>query len=221
MLGKLFLAGATALVVVGARLSAGSASASPAGVGAGIPPADSRYFKETGQTVSGIFLDYWNSHGALPQQGYPISNEFSEVSDLNGKPYTVQYFERNRFEYHPELLGTPYAVQLGLLGVQYTADKLFTLGDPVATTRDLLYFPETGHRLGGGFLLYWQAHGGLAQFGYPLSDEHLEQSTTDDNYYTTQYFERARFEWHEEVQGKPQDRVQLGLVGAEWLARQR
>jgi hypothetical protein len=38
----------------------------------------------------------------LAQQGYPISDEFTEVSDLNGQPYTVQYFERAVFEDHPE-----------------------------------------------------------------------------------------------------------------------
>jgi hypothetical protein len=30
----------------------------------------------------------------------------------------VQYFQRARFEYHPEHAGTPYEVQLGLLGDQ-------------------------------------------------------------------------------------------------------
>jgi hypothetical protein len=30
----------------------------------------------------------------------------------------VQYFERNRFEYHPENAGTPFEVLLGLLGNQ-------------------------------------------------------------------------------------------------------
>jgi hypothetical protein len=29
---------------------------------------------------------------------------------------TIQYFERARFEYHPENTGTPYDVLLGLLG---------------------------------------------------------------------------------------------------------
>ena len=42
--------------------------------------------------------------------GMPLT----EVYDENGRP--VQYFERNRFEYHPEQAGTPYEVQLGLLG---------------------------------------------------------------------------------------------------------
>ena len=36
----------------------------------------------------------------------------------DGKTYLVQYFERNRLEYHPENKGTPYEVLLGLLGVQ-------------------------------------------------------------------------------------------------------
>jgi hypothetical protein len=30
----------------------------------------------------------------------------------------VQYFERNRLEYHPEHKGTEFEVLLGLLGVQ-------------------------------------------------------------------------------------------------------
>ncbi|MFL5732078.1 MAG: alpha/beta hydrolase fold domain-containing protein [Chloroflexia bacterium] len=59
-------------------------------------------FKETGHRVSGVFLKYWRQHGSLIQQGYPVSDEFTEKSALDGKPYTVQYFERAVFEYHPE-----------------------------------------------------------------------------------------------------------------------
>ena len=72
-------------------------------------------FKETGKTVGGSFLAYWQSHGGLAQQGYPISNEFTEVSALDGKPYTVQYFERAVFEKHPEN-APPYDVLLSQLG---------------------------------------------------------------------------------------------------------
>src|SRR5437870_595044 len=61
-----------------------------------------RTFSETGKTVCGKFLAYWNSHGGLAQQGLPLTGEFSEVSDLNGQSYTVQYFERAVFEMHPE-----------------------------------------------------------------------------------------------------------------------
>src|SRR5262249_46307806 len=76
----------------------------------------SRFFPETGHSVRGRFLDYWNSHGGLAQQGYPISDEIQEVSPTDGNTYTVQYFERAVFEYHPEKQA-PYDVLLSLLGV--------------------------------------------------------------------------------------------------------
>src|SRR5205085_1796566 len=58
---------------------------------------DPRFFPESGHTLGGPFRAYWENHGGLPQQGYPISDEFTAVSDLDGKPYTVQYFERAVF----------------------------------------------------------------------------------------------------------------------------
>ena len=73
-------------------------------------------FPETGKRLGGIFRDYWNKNGGLAQQGYPISDQFDEVSDLNGKTYKVQYFERSVFEYHPENAGTTYEVLLSQLG---------------------------------------------------------------------------------------------------------
>jgi len=81
-----------------------------------LPDSSSRTFPETGKSVGGIFLDYWNNHGGLAQQGYPISDVIGEVSDLDGKPYTVQYLERAVFERHPENAGTPYEVLLSQLG---------------------------------------------------------------------------------------------------------
>src|SRR5438477_9672033 len=67
-----------------------------------VAQGNSRTFPETGKMVSGKFLTYWDAHGGLAQQGYPISNEMSEKSDIDGKTYTVQYFERAVFESHPE-----------------------------------------------------------------------------------------------------------------------
>ena len=78
--------------------------------------AGSVLFPQTGKRVGGVFLDYWNNNGALAQQGYPISDEFDEVSDLDGKTYRVQYFERAVFELHSENAGTPYEVLLSQLG---------------------------------------------------------------------------------------------------------
>src|SRR5207244_3089012 len=49
-----------------------------------------RFFAATGKTLGGLFRAYWESHSGLLRQGYPISDEFSEVSPLDGRPYTVQ-----------------------------------------------------------------------------------------------------------------------------------
>ena len=40
------------------------------------------------------------------------------LNQANGREYTVQYFERNRFEWHPELSQVDN-VQLGLLGREW------------------------------------------------------------------------------------------------------
>ena len=85
---------------------------------------DERYFPETGFVVRGAFLRYWEQNGGLARFGLPISPEFREVNPADRKEYTVQYFERARFEWHPEARGTLYEVQLGLLGTQ----ALATLG---------------------------------------------------------------------------------------------
>jgi hypothetical protein len=63
---------------------------------------DCQSFPQTGFQACGDFLNYWNTHGGLAQQGYPISPPFQEKSDTDGKTYTVQYFERAVFEAHPE-----------------------------------------------------------------------------------------------------------------------
>ena len=76
------------------------------------------YFPETQHTLGGLFRQYWERNGSLPVFGFPLSEEFLEVNPQDGKTYTVQYFERARFEYHPEL-PAKYRVSLGHLGKQY------------------------------------------------------------------------------------------------------
>jgi mono/diheme cytochrome c family protein len=77
-----------------------------------------------------------------------------------------------------------------------------------------VFFPETGHSVGPSFAAYWQANGGLARFGYPLSEQY-NGIGSDGQPYTMQLFERARFELHPENPDGQQ--VLLGLLGAEEL----
>ncbi len=86
-------------------------------------PKDAVYFPETGQAISGPIGEYWQAHNGLINFGYPLSGQVVEISQADGKPYTVQYFERTRFELHPENAGTPYEVELGLMGKELLASK--------------------------------------------------------------------------------------------------
>src|SRR5262249_11445138 len=140
---------------------------------------NSRNFPQTGRTVRGSFLDYWTTHGGLAQQGYPISEEIQEQSALDGKAYTVQYFERAVFERHPEN-APPYDVLLAQLGAfRYRAKYPNGAPGQWANQANGRNFPATKHTVGGAFRAYWEANGGLVQFGYPLSDEFREVSDLD------------------------------------------
>jgi hypothetical protein len=174
--------------------------------------ANSRTFPETGKTLDGAFLRYWNSHGGLAQQGYPISDVIQETSATDGKIYTVQYMERAVFEQHPENK-PPFNLLLSLLGV-FRYQQKYPQGAPGQAPNNepnSRQFPQTGKRLGGIFLQYWNSHGGLAQQGYPISDEFDEVSDLNGQTYKVQYFERAVFEYHPENQ--PPYNVLLSQLG--------
>ena len=177
-----------------------------------VSSAPPRCFAQTGKCATGLFLAYWQAHGGLALNGYPLSDEFTQVLE-DGKTYTVQYFERVRLEYHPENQ-PPYDILLGQFGRRVYAMTAGREGDPpVARRADATFFAETGHNVEGRFLAYWQRQGGLAQFGYPLTEP--IQETIDGQSYTVQYFERARFELHPE-NPDPYD-VLLGQFGREIL----
>ncbi len=76
------------------------------------------------------------------------------------------------------------------------------------------YYPQTGHRLCFGFRDYWTVHGGLAIFGYPISEEFTDPASG----LTVQYFERQRFEYHPE--NPPAWQVEGGLLGSELVRGQ-
>jgi len=172
------------------------------------------WFAPTGHTLKGTFLDYWNRNGGLAQFGYPLTEEFFEEIGPGHNQYRVQYFERNRFEYHPENIGTPSEVLLGMLGRDFHA-----VDPAVAPATGAQYFLQTGHNLAGKFKEYWDTHFGLFVHGYPITEPIREQSRTDGKIYTVQYFERSSFELHPENAGTPHE-VLLGLLGAEHTKKQ-
>jgi len=191
-------------------------------------PDQSYYFAPTGHTLSGTFLNYWLKNGGADLFGLPLTEPYKEVDPGNGKSYLVQWFERERFELHPENAGTKYEVLLGLLGSELIARscRSFSRAQPLPPPPppekgkpplpERSYFNATGHNLVGSFKEYWEGRGGLAVFGYPISEEFGENSPTDGKFYVVQYFERARFELHPDARGTPYE-VQLGLLGSQAL----
>lgn len=66
-----------------------------------------------------------------------------------------------------------------------------------------LHFDETGYTVSGEFLEFWEEHGGVEIFGYPVSE--VEECDVGE----CQWFERARFELQDDGQ------IYLGRIGVE------
>jgi hypothetical protein len=163
------------------------------------------YHEVTQHNVCEPFAAYWAANGGLANFGYPLTEE----TRYNGQ--IVQYFERAIFELHPENAGTAYEVLLTRVGWDaylLAHGGAMTGVDPIGG--DCLYFNETTHNLCGGFAAFWEQFGGLAVFGYPISEEMQEDGMT------VQYFERARLEWHPGDWPERFD-VLLGRLGADAL----
>jgi hypothetical protein len=187
---------------------------------------DTLCFPETGNCLSGRFRAFWEQNGGLAVFGYPISMPFEQGGRM------VQYFERQRFELHPENQ-PPYDVLLGRLGDEALRQRGIdwqTLPRAAGPAAGCRYFAETQHNVcdqgaGAGFLSYWDTHGleidgqpgksfqeSLALFGYPIG-EPAEFTSSSGEIFQAQSFERARFEWHP---NNPEPfKVLLGRLGAE------
>jgi peptidoglycan/xylan/chitin deacetylase (PgdA/CDA1 family) len=171
-----------------------------------------RYFEETGHEVSGVFLRYWERYGAISLLGYPVSSEFEDEDGM-----LVQYFERARLEYQPGTWPERMDVHMTRLGAEATRDRrdedAFL---PVQGADDdhCNWYEQTGHTLCGGFRDFWEDNGGLAVFGYPISQEFREFNRDTGETHVVQYFERQRFEWHPGRWPERHD-VLLGRLGAE------
>jgi hypothetical protein len=157
--------------------------------------ATSRYFPETGFSVKGDFLKKYNSvKDPVKVFGYPITEEIIAPESSPVAGLKIQYFQKTRFESHPsEPPGKQ--VQLGDLGTNLLA--LEKPGEPPLVLAKnhpaCRYYEETGNQVCYAFLNFLDAHGGADLFGLPISN------IVTVNGRLVQYFEKARFEWHEEL----------------------
>lgn len=212
------------------------------------PPAAGgvRYFPQTGHTVSGKFLQFFQSNGGIMIFGYPRTEAYRQ----NGR--LVQWFQRDVFEEHSENAGTPYEVQLRLLGSLLTAGRTFVHPAPAATPTvapTSTATPGTGQATPPAKPLATATTTpapaptptpppivGFPQTGYSVGfgflqffqaqggvnvfgypiSQEIPEMGPDGRLHTVQYFQRARFEYHPEFNGTPYE-VELGLLGDQYL----
>lgn len=174
-----------------------------------------RYYPETGHSISFEIKDFFDAHGGLDVLGFPLT----EVIIDSQTGMQVQYFERARIELHPELPPEHYITltRIGSILTEGRTEEAFNwLAGSPDPNRD--FFPQSGHTLGGAFRYFWQSRGGVAVFGYPISEEFFEVNPANGQERLVQYFERARFEYHPELAGTPHE-IQLGMLGRELIQR--
>jgi hypothetical protein len=156
-----------------------------------------------GHTVTDEFLTFYQK-AAAPEQvyGLPLTDAFQDPES----GLQIQYFQKARFELHPEA-SAELRVQLTPLGY-YLYTPTPSLINP-ANISACQTFSETGFAVCHSFLTYYQAHGGAAQFGFPISNYEMQGGRI------VQYFQLARLEWWpEKAHGQ---RVVVGSLGEEYF----
>ncbi|MDQ3695816.1 MAG: L,D-transpeptidase [Chloroflexota bacterium] len=191
-------------------------------------PPPTVYIPETGQTIDRLFLDLWRTGGGLFTYGYPITPEIEEAGGT-----IVQYFEYARFEYWPQGDANGNLVVLGAIGAEFGAPVLprrlgynastaahdsariakawLPLRDDDAAAKSAgepsyLFVPETRHGTWGAFRGFWEATGGAAYLGNPVSEEYAVNGTN------FQVFERGKLQWRV---GEDVSMVAIGQLLAE------
>ncbi len=174
-------------------------------IGTALAQEGGRFYHESGHTLDSRVGEFFDSHGGLEIWGYPISKSFIDSS--SGR--IVQYMLNGRFEYHPAPPGgepfvTPSLLGefLGGWGTPVEAGQL-----PVGPDSGCRYYPESQHYVCHAFLAFYEAHGGPAQFGYPISEFGIENGRI------VQYFQGFRLDWHPDaLDGRTVQVAPLGRI---------
>jgi hypothetical protein len=185
------------------------------------------YIPETGQTIDQLFLDLWRGSGGEAAFGNPITPEITEADG-----HVVQWYEYARFEYWPAGDAQGNYVTLGNIGAELrpvSPPRLVGRGKAVemadaptlqarawvplrpdqipSDSEAVRYVAETGHSVRDGFKAFWDATGGAAYLGNPLTEAYDLEGTS------YQVFERGQ------LSQRPGAVVELVPVGTELVER--
>lgn len=171
--------------------------------------SSARYFPQTGHWVSGEFLEMYESI-ENPEEifGFPISVMFEEKISHR----VVQYFERTRFELHPQE-PVDLLVQRSELGkFLYKTGRPLPGSMKLTRCQDFLDIEHT-YQVCGAFLDFFNKNGKVPIFGYPVSNAEIHGDRI------VQYFQLARLEWHPDK--PPEQRVKVSDLGLLYFNRMK
>lgn len=167
-------------------------------------PPDAPYVAATGHAVQGPFLRFFRTHGGEALLGAPLTGEFILAS------HHVQCFERVVLE--RPLDAASDVVSLRPIGelLRKAQPPLPASAIPSGREAEQRYDASTGHTVCPAFFSFFEAHGGAAFFGPPISEILVEDGVI------VQYFRNAALEWRPtESEGYC---IQLGNLGKSYLA---
>lgn len=183
------LAAAAAVVLCAALLAA------PAGA-----QTSGRYYAETGHTLDGRFVEFFDGRGGPELLGFPITESF--IDPHSG--LLIQYLENARLE---RTAGGDPLVRLSELGILVGGWDLPQRAAPIPIGRNpgCRYYEESGHQVCHAFLDFYERHGGPASFGLPTTEFRIEDGRV------VQYFEIFRLDWYPESRNG--NRIRIGPLG--------
>lgn len=160
---------------------------------------EQEYFPQTGHSITGEFYrKYMSAKSPLLVYGYPITDQMRSVDEKY-----VQYFQRARFE-----LDEKGEISVTPLGKIYYPDRSTGFGvenDPSPTV-PCRVFKETGFQVCYEFLNFFEQHGGVDQFGFPISNQEFSPDGG-----LIQFFENSIFEYrHGTLKGSNITVTELG-----------
>ncbi|HLT20618.1 MAG TPA: L,D-transpeptidase [Thermomicrobiales bacterium] len=152
------------------------------------------YFEETGQVMSGAFLDAWFLHGGPDRTGFPVTAPI-KIGDN-----WVQWFEYARFEVTAENYGDAEAdaVRAEPVGRSYAERFGYAHRHPAfqpveGAGEGARFFEETGHSVANAFLDTYESGNNAEYLGLPISQEFSINGTT------YQFFEYGALSWTSET----------------------
>lgn len=150
--------------------------------------------------VDSLFQDFYDRMGGADVIGDPLTARY----ELNGRQ--VQLFENFLLEHWSEHSGTDYEVQPALLGAKVSGNRYFGQSHPFRDSSQAIYVPDTRQSLQLGFLGFWRERGGADLFGYPISEEVVDDGLT------AQWFQRAKLTY--DADRTPN--IQIADLGRTW-----